>query len=617
MPPSDGASPTWLVVTEDDEPPMEALTAQWGGYLRGIGTGPELLAHVWSMARRSVPRGRSDASPKTAAQLIDKAEDAAPEHCPGCIDPSLYAASGCPGIEAFADQPIPEIREEHMREYIAKRDGGRNESPLETLRKMLVVHLGKHDARELERRIVNAHAFVEARLAEHVQPEDWKEAFLATKNALRDAEDHVERIGEAWRKAFPNRPDLTGPLIEHAIPILAAEMRGRSDAKPCVHDAVRRISGDTEVCADCGIVMVENEEGDHVPRTERRSLDAPPVALACVNFDGITLRVHPADVEVFARIIERATTAPVSRNDAKTSGSARPKVEPEIHDETGARSGGVEQPGGESSSAPIKLDEPRPSSAAVTESLSGRSSGRPGEGARTHIACDRCGATGQPLLNQQTFNFCKDREACGERRSSKATPEEKPAICEHRELLETDEDSDFPSGPRCGAPAEWLSCTPIIDQPVCEKHRCRCRKPLVRRDAALSDEAEQWINRIDARTPSGTLDLADPMDRARLRIAFDWIKRGRPEATPVVEEPELCVRCGQPWSQHTAYHKNHAFEAPPKKWAPDVVEAARRVLGLDLPSCEGKHQKCVADLEAFAALVRAGRESAPPGKKTT
>lgn len=47
--------------------------------------------------------------------------------------------------------------------------------------------------------------------------------------------------------------------------------------------------------------------------------------------------------------------------------------------------------------------------------------------------------------------------------------------CEHREWRDGDA---LPSGPKCGEPAEWLSCTPIIDQPVCLKHKCRCRKPI-------------------------------------------------------------------------------------------------------------------------------------------
>lgn len=49
--------------------------------------------------------------------------------------------------------------------------------------------------------------------------------------------------------------------------------------------------------------------------------------------------------------------------------------------------------------------------------------------------------------------------------------------CRHRDWLETDE--DFPTGPQCEREAEWLACTPVIDTPVCEQHRCRCRKPFV------------------------------------------------------------------------------------------------------------------------------------------
>lgn len=48
--------------------------------------------------------------------------------------------------------------------------------------------------------------------------------------------------------------------------------------------------------------------------------------------------------------------------------------------------------------------------------------------------------------------------------------------CQHRAFLPADyeSDTDIGTGPECGKPARWLSCTPIIDQPVCEEHRCRC-----------------------------------------------------------------------------------------------------------------------------------------------
>lgn len=51
-----------------------------------------------------------------------------------------------------------------------------------------------------------------------------------------------------------------------------------------------------------------------------------------------------------------------------------------------------------------------------------------------------------------------------------------PVKCAYREWAEGDE--DIPTGAMCGEPAKWLRCEPIYDTPVCEKHRCRCRKPL-------------------------------------------------------------------------------------------------------------------------------------------
>ena len=49
--------------------------------------------------------------------------------------------------------------------------------------------------------------------------------------------------------------------------------------------------------------------------------------------------------------------------------------------------------------------------------------------------------------------------------------------CSHREWVEDDE--VLPTGDECSAPAKWLSCTPYINTPVCEVHRCRCHKPIL------------------------------------------------------------------------------------------------------------------------------------------
>lgn len=33
-------------------------------------------------------------------------------------------------------------------------------------------------------------------------------------------------------------------------------------------------------------------------------------------------------------------------------------------------------------------------------------------------------------------------------------------------------------GPVCGKPARWMSCVPFVRTPTCDKHKCRCAKPI-------------------------------------------------------------------------------------------------------------------------------------------
>jgi len=52
-------------------------------------------------------------------------------------------------------------------------------------------------------------------------------------------------------------------------------------------------------------------------------------------------------------------------------------------------------------------------------------------------------------------------------------------ICGWRAHSSSDEDEPVPSGPKCGAPATYISCMPFIDTPTCEKHKCRCAKRII------------------------------------------------------------------------------------------------------------------------------------------
>lgn len=48
--------------------------------------------------------------------------------------------------------------------------------------------------------------------------------YVSAMKELNAAEHQLARIGEAWRKAFPDDPELTGPLVEEAVTILAAKV---------------------------------------------------------------------------------------------------------------------------------------------------------------------------------------------------------------------------------------------------------------------------------------------------------------------------------------------------------------------------------------------------------
>lgn len=80
--------------------------------------------------------------------------------------------------------------------------------------------------------------------------------------------------------------------------------------------------------------------------------------------------------------------------------------------------------------------------------------------------------------------------------------------CEYREWLPDDEGQ--PTGPVCGRPARWFSCAEYIDQPVCDEHRCRCRKPIA-------------TNRTDGRLTMGDIAkrLREEAERRGRLMAMD------------------------------------------------------------------------------------------------
>lgn len=80
------------------------------------------------------------------------------------------------------------------------------------------------------------------------------------------------------------------------------------------------------------------------------------------------------------------------------------------------------------------------------------------------------------------------RHALGSPKRS-AEPTAPAPTCEHREWLEGDE--VMASGPKCGAPAKWYACTEYINQPVCDAHKCRCRKPILGTDSDQDTEKKR------------------------------------------------------------------------------------------------------------------------------
>ena len=52
------------------------------------------------------------------------------------------------------------------------------------------------------------------------------------------------------------------------------------------------------------------------------------------------------------------------------------------------------------------------------------------------------------------------------------------ATCQWSQEVQDDDGQPIGWEPYCGAPATHTACTPIVGMSVCEKHKCRCSKPL-------------------------------------------------------------------------------------------------------------------------------------------
>lgn len=136
------------------------------------------------------------------------------------------------------------------------------------------------------------------------------------------------------------------------------------------------------------------------------------------------------------------------------------------------------------------------------------------------------------------------------------------------------DDDDNVIGPACGAPASWWSCVPFISAPTCDKHKCRCAKPI---DEPLPRKAK--VREVKIRTTNGTITIRElrGLIAADLRAADDEIIARRMCAvcgTRVGTIPigsagwVVCARCnGEDAKAKVAYRARSA------KWAPKAKKA--------------------------------------------
>lgn len=107
--------------------------------------------------------------------------------------------------------------------------------------------------------------------------------------------------------------------------------------------------------------------------------------------------------------------------------------------------------------------------------------------------------------------------------------------CEYREWLPDDDEQ--PTGPVCKQPARWYSCVDYIDQPVCDEHRCRCRKPITTDTTdgrtTMGDIAKRLREEAERR---GRLTSTDHGGEAAsafgLRVAANLVEKWEAEAMP-------------------------------------------------------------------------------------
>lgn len=119
--------------------------------------------------------------------------------------------------------------------------------------------------------------------------------------------------------------------------------------------------------------------------------------------------------------------------------------------------------------------------------------------------------------------------------------------CHHKEWLEDDE--VIPTGAQCSAEATHLSCSPIINQPVCVQHKCRCNK-LIPTATTMEATKPYSEEEIDQRREWARQDIEDgerPGARGRWLATIDLRDQRISELEDQLSEAQARLTYGKDW----------------------------------------------------------------------
>lgn len=61
------------------------------------------------------------------------------------------------------------------------------------------------------------------------------------------------------------------------------------------------------------------------------------------------------------------------------------------------------------------------------------------------------------------------------------------------EFIGYDDDFVSDAAEPCSNEAEFISCSPITNQPVCRQHKCRCNRTIARVEAERAPTPSSWM----------------------------------------------------------------------------------------------------------------------------